>query len=134
MSTPPGATRDGRSAQPHVAAARKTLAVSTDPSQGSRHPGTKEGEMKYQAGASAAAYRRHRAWWSTDAPPISKPEFARATEIFFQRCAGCHGVLRKGATGKPLTPDITVAKGTEYLEGADQLRLAGRHAQLGHQR
>jgi nitrite reductase (NO-forming)/hydroxylamine reductase len=51
-----------------------------------------------------------------DAPPMSKPEFARATQIFFERCAGCHGVLRKGATGKPLTPDLTRAKGTAYLE------------------
>src|SRR5581483_10342885 len=32
------------------------------------------------------------------------------------RCAGCHGVLRKGATGKPLTPDITIGRGTEYLK------------------
>ena len=36
--------------------------------------------------------------------------------LYFQRCAGCHGVLRKGATGKPLTPDITKEKGTEYLK------------------
>jgi nitrite reductase (NO-forming)/hydroxylamine reductase len=28
-------------------------------------------------------------------------------KFYFERCAGCHGVLRKGATGKPLTPDIT---------------------------
>jgi len=39
-----------------------------------------------------------------------------ATELYFQRCAGCHGVLRKGATGKPLTSDITREKGTEYLK------------------
>ena len=25
-------------------------------------------------------------------------------------------MLRKGATGKPLTPDITLAKGTDYLK------------------
>ncbi|MCB1598672.1 MAG: c-type cytochrome [Xanthomonadales bacterium] len=99
-----------------VTAARKTLAVSTDPAQGSRHPGTKEGEMKYQAGASAVPTEGIEMVVNPDAPPISKPEFARATEIFFQRCAGCHGVLRKGATGKPLTPDITRAKGTQYLE------------------
>src|SRR5690606_41055696 len=37
-------------------------------------------------------------------------------QIYFERCAGCHGVLRKGATGKPLTPDITQARGTEYLK------------------
>lgn len=50
------------------------------------------------------------------APPLSKAEFDQARNIYFQRCAGCHGVLRKGATGKPLTPDITIEKGHEYLE------------------
>lgn len=50
------------------------------------------------------------------APDMTKSEFAEATNIFFQRCAGCHGVLRKGATGKPLTPDLTQAKGTDYLK------------------
>ncbi|HHB92052.1 MAG TPA: nitrite reductase [Thioploca sp.] len=49
-------------------------------------------------------------------PPISDAEFNQAKQIFFERCAGCHGVLRKGATGKPLTPDITLEKGTEYLK------------------
>lgn len=42
-----------------------------------------------------------------DDPVITDEEFARASTIYFERCAGCHGVLRKGATGKPLTPDIT---------------------------
>ena len=53
---------------------------------------------------------------STDAPKISEKEFKEAKQIFFERCAGCHGVLRKGATGKPLTTDITKKKGTEYLK------------------
>lgn len=48
-------------------------------------------------------------------PTLTKDEFAAANKIFFQRCAGCHGVLRKGATGKPLTTDITRKKGLEYL-------------------
>jgi len=48
-------------------------------------------------------------------PTLTKAEFERANRIFFERCAGCHGVLRKGATGKPLTPDITRQKGYEYL-------------------
>ncbi len=39
------------------------------------------------------------------APKMTEADFARGSKIFFQRCAGCHGVLRKGATGKPLTPD-----------------------------
>lgn len=50
------------------------------------------------------------------APDMTQTEFAQATDIFFQRCAGCHGVLRKGATGKPLTPDLTQPKGTDYLK------------------
>ena len=45
-------------------------------------------------------------------PVISGADFQRANQIYFERCAGCHGVLRKGATGKPLTPDITLEKGT----------------------
>ncbi|HJV52424.1 MAG TPA: nitrite reductase [Noviherbaspirillum sp.] len=50
------------------------------------------------------------------APPMTQAEFERSKQIYFERCAGCHGVLRKGATGKPLTPDITLAKGTDYLK------------------
>jgi nitrite reductase (NO-forming)/hydroxylamine reductase len=50
------------------------------------------------------------------APPMTKAEFDKGRQIYFERCAGCHGVLRKGATGKPLTPDITLGKGTEYLK------------------
>ena len=50
------------------------------------------------------------------APPMTAAEFDKGKQIYFERCAGCHGVLRKGATGKPLTPDITLAKGTEYLK------------------
>jgi len=49
------------------------------------------------------------------APKMSKAETAKGNELFFQRCAGCHGVLRKGATGKPLTTDITLERGTETL-------------------
>ena len=50
------------------------------------------------------------------APKLTEAEFTRAKQIYFERCAGCHGVLRKGATGKPLTPDITLKKGTDYLK------------------
>ena len=47
---------------------------------------------------------------------LTEAESKRARDIYFQRCAGCHGVLRKGATGKPLTTDITTKVGTAYLE------------------
>ncbi|MHB1247422.1 MAG: cytochrome D1 domain-containing protein [Sulfuriferula sp.] len=50
------------------------------------------------------------------APKMTAAEFTKAKEIYFERCAGCHGVLRKGATGKPLTPDVTIPKGSEYLK------------------
>ena len=50
------------------------------------------------------------------APPLSKAEFDEGRQIYFERCAGCHGVLRKGATGKPLTPDITLGRGTDFLK------------------
>ncbi|OOG11199.1 nitrite reductase [Pseudomonas sp. C9] len=50
------------------------------------------------------------------APDMSQADFDASKEIYFQRCAGCHGVLRKGATGKPLTPDITQSRGQPYLE------------------
>lgn len=50
-----------------------------------------------------------------DDPVMSEEEFLQATKIYFERCAGCHGVLRKGATGKPLTPDITRENGYDYL-------------------
>ncbi|MDH3236620.1 MAG: nitrite reductase, partial [Alphaproteobacteria bacterium] len=48
-------------------------------------------------------------------PVITPAEFSKATQLYFERCAGCHGVLRKGATGKALTTDITRENGYEYL-------------------
>jgi nitrite reductase (NO-forming)/hydroxylamine reductase len=53
---------------------------------------------------------------SPGAPDLSDAEFEQAKQIYFERCAGCHGVLRKGATGKPLTPDITQERGIDYLK------------------
>ncbi|MCV2873485.1 nitrite reductase [Defluviimonas sp. WL0050] len=50
-----------------------------------------------------------------DDPVMTQEEFQRGTQIYFERCAGCHGVLRKGATGKPLTTDITRENGYDYL-------------------
>ena len=51
-----------------------------------------------------------------DDPLMTPEEFNEAKTIYFERCAGCHGVLRKGATGKPLTTDITRENGFEYLQ------------------
>ncbi|MBC8331988.1 MAG: c-type cytochrome [Anaerolineae bacterium] len=49
------------------------------------------------------------------APTLTENEFEHATQIFFERCAGCHGVLRNGATGPALTPDKTLPQGTTAL-------------------
>ena len=68
------------------------------------------------------------------APPMTQAEFDKARQVYFERCAGCHGVLRKGATGKPLTPDITLAQRHRVPQGVHRLRLARRHAQLAHLR
>ena len=38
------------------------------------------------------------------APTLTKEAKEAAAKVYFQRCAGCHGVLRKGATGKSLEP------------------------------
>ncbi|TRD23237.1 nitrite reductase [Palleronia caenipelagi] len=48
-------------------------------------------------------------------PVITPSEYDKANTIYFERCAGCHGVLRKGATGKALTTDITREVGFDYL-------------------
>ena len=79
------------------------------------HPAT-EAEIKYQAGGSPLATVEMYQDINPKAPPMSKAEFDKARQIYFERCAGCHGVLRKGATGKPLTPNITLERGTEYLK------------------
>ena len=50
------------------------------------------------------------------APPMTKAEFDQARQVYFDRCAGCHGVLRKGATGKPLLPKQMQQLGTESLK------------------
>lgn len=73
-------------------------------------------EAAYQAGGSPLAGEEMHQNLNPKAPPMTKAEFTRARQIYFERCAGCHGVLRKGATGKPLTPDITLGKGTDYLK------------------
>lgn len=41
------------------------------------------------------------------APELTAAEKEAAKKIYFERCAGCHGVLRKGATGKNLEPHWT---------------------------
>ncbi|MEW9898682.1 cytochrome D1 domain-containing protein [Chitinivorax sp. PXF-14] len=77
---------------------------------------TTQPEANYQAGSSPLAQEEMHQNINPKAPPMTAKEFARAKQIYFERCAGCHGVLRKGATGKPLTTDKTLANGTDYLK------------------
>ena len=75
-----------------------------------------EAVLGYQGAPSAVDPGSARIVHTPGAPDLTEEEFERAKEIYFQRCAGCHGVLRKGATGKPLTTDITQQRGLEYLK------------------
>jgi nitrite reductase (NO-forming)/hydroxylamine reductase len=78
------------------------------------HPGVTPGEMAYK-GAPIPQGELKRVV-SPGAPDMTEDEYNVATKLYFERCAGCHGVLRKGATGKALTPDITQERGTEFLK------------------
>jgi nitrite reductase (NO-forming)/hydroxylamine reductase len=93
---------------------RKGTKLEAKQAAGERHPGAGEAEQSYQSQPSQLASAQQRV--TPGAPMLSEAEFTRATQVYFERCAGCHGVLRKGATGKPLTPDLTMAKGTDYLK------------------
>ncbi|MCP5270821.1 MAG: c-type cytochrome [Burkholderiaceae bacterium] len=74
------------------------------------------GDVQYHAAPSALTGVPMVESRNPKAPPMTQAEFDEARQIYFERCAGCHGVLRKGATGKPLTPDLTIGKGTDYLK------------------
>ncbi|MFQ5547952.1 MAG: cytochrome D1 domain-containing protein [Woeseia sp.] len=87
-----------------------------DRAAGERHAGATEGELRYRGTPSPIAGEEARQVMTAEGPVLSEAEYASATRIYFERCAGCHGVLRKGATGRALTPDITREKGTDYLK------------------
>jgi nitrite reductase (NO-forming) / hydroxylamine reductase len=107
---------DGAAVSVDEVAALRVELGKVDRAEGERHPGATEGELKYQGAPSAISAGDTRQIMTADGPVLSEAEFATATQLYFERCAGCHGVLRKGATGKPLTPDITKEKGTDYLK------------------
>ncbi|GAO37154.1 nitrite reductase [Sulfuricella sp. T08] len=55
--------------------------------------------------------------YAADEPAtMSVEKKAAAAKIYFERCAGCHGILRKGATGKNLEPVNTNKLGQNRLE------------------
>jgi nitrite reductase (NO-forming)/hydroxylamine reductase len=86
----------------------------TDRAEGQRHQGVTEGEMKYRG--TPSPIEGGSMVTTPGAPALSQEEFDHSQQLYFERCAGCHGVLRKGATGKPLTTELTQEKGTEYLK------------------
>lgn len=102
----------GEAQAAEVAAARGGVAV-TGPSD---HPVADSSQMAYKGAPSAISAADTKRFIDSEGPKMTQAEFDVATEVYFQRCAGCHGVLRKGATGKPLTTDITREKGTDYLK------------------
>jgi len=97
-----------------VASYRAGKGLEAKQAAGERHPGAGEAEQSYQSQPSQITEAHQSV--TPGAPAMTEAEFTKGKQIFFERCAGCHGVLRKGATGKPLTPDITMVKGTDYLK------------------
>lgn len=93
--------------------ATQAMAADAPPSG---HPGTPDPELRYKGAPVPIKPEEAQETITPKAPPVTTAEFARAKQIYFERCAGCHGVLRKGATGKPLTPDVTLPRGTDYLK------------------
>ena len=81
-----------------LAVSALALAVNSVYAEGNKTP-----ETQYQSADSPLAGEEMHQNINPKAPPMSEKEFGVAKNIYFQRCAGCHGVLRKGATGKPLT-------------------------------
>ncbi|HMM55119.1 MAG TPA: cytochrome D1 domain-containing protein [Candidatus Desulfobacillus sp.] len=74
------------------------------------------------AGIFTSAYAQE-----TAPPAMTAEEKAAGKKIFFERCAGCHGVLRKGATGKNLEPSWT-------KKDKDGKETSGGTLKLGTQR
>jgi len=61
-------------------------------------------------------------------PTLSDEAFESSKQLYFEQCAGCHGVLRKGSTGVNLEPhwkktaaDGTVTEGGTMKLGQNRL-------------
>ncbi len=93
-----------------------SFAVFSVSAKAPEHPDTPEEEMRYKGAPIPIEPGVAKEVVTPGAPSLTKDEFARSKQIYFERCAGCHGVLRKGATGKPLTTDVTRKAGTDYLK------------------
>jgi nitrite reductase (NO-forming)/hydroxylamine reductase len=69
--------------------------------------------------------------YATGPAAMTQSEFENAKRIYFDRCAGCHGTLRKGATGPNLLPDKTKQFGTEAVKVFVNFGTAGGMPSLG---
>lgn len=47
---------------------------------------------------------------------LTEEQMKDANQVYFDRCAGCHGMLRKGALGPTLEAKEMKTRGTEYLK------------------
>ena len=103
----------GGAVQPAQVVAARGEAAAAKP----KHPlPSGDVQMAYEGAPSPIPLDETQNLIESNGPPMTVAEFDHAKKIFFERCAGCHGVLRKGATGKPLTTDVTREKGTDYLK------------------
>ena len=91
----------------------------------SEHPGTPEEELRYKGAPVPIKPGEAQETEKPGAPPMTKAEFTRAKQIYFERCAGCHGVLRKGATGKGCQAACRV-------KGCFRQTLGGRAGRIRH--
>jgi len=91
-----------------------TAAMAESPKEG--HAGMKKEGIAYEGAPAAVDPATTKDLIGGEGPEMTTAEFDQAKQIFFQRCAGCHGVLRKGATGKALTTDRTRQLGSPYLK------------------
>jgi nitrite reductase (NO-forming)/hydroxylamine reductase len=56
---------------------------------------------------------------------LSEEQFVQAKQLYFDRCAGCHGLLRAGATGPNIQPARTQEIGTTSIKAILQNGLPG---------
>ena len=97
-----------------------------------QHKDLPSAEIKYQAGGSPLGDVEMYQDINPKAPAMSKAEFDQARKIYFQRCAGCHGVLRKGRHWQAADTRQDPGQRHRISQGLHQVRFAGRHAELGH--
>ena len=59
-------------------------------------------------------------------PTMSPEKFEESKQLYFEQCAGCHGVLRKGATGKSLEPHWKTTDADGKVTEGGTLKLGQR--------